>query len=99
MNYRAYWRTLYLNAPDSPGEGAHWYWRWKTTEMCMGLWERREELRARWETNPSRFDHPHQTTVVTFNATPLRCITAQVCYDCLWTSRDLRAHHPSVPAR
>ncbi len=34
--YRQYWRVLYPEYAE-PKSTAHWYGKWKTAEMCMGL--------------------------------------------------------------
>ncbi|WP_156685603.1 hypothetical protein [Mycobacterium sp. Marseille-P9652] len=93
--YRHYWRVLYPRFAD-PGSTAHWYGKWKTTEMCMGLFAERQQARHEWiATGPRRGrDESHVTTVVTHHASPVRSLTVRICLTCLWVSRDLNAKHP-----
>jgi hypothetical protein len=48
--HRHYWRVLY---PEHAGAGstAHWYGKWKTAEMCMGLFGERQQARHEWIAN------------------------------------------------
>jgi hypothetical protein len=45
--YRHYWRVLYPKFAD-PKSTAHWYGRWKTAGMCMGLFDERQQARHKW---------------------------------------------------
>jgi hypothetical protein len=93
--YRHYWRALHPSdaAPDST---VFWYRRWKTAEMCMGLWGERQRLRHEWICEGPRRGRTeaHATAVVTYHASPVRSKTATVCLGCLWISNDLDAKHP-----
>ena len=42
--YRHYWRVLYPEYAE-PKSTAHWYGKWKTAEMCMGLFDERQRAR------------------------------------------------------
>ncbi len=45
--YRHYWRVLYPVYAD-PNSKAHWYPKWKTSEMCRGLFGARQQARHEW---------------------------------------------------
>ena len=93
--YRHYWRVLYPQFSNS-GSMVHWLGKWKTTEMCMGLFGERQQARHRWiATGPRRGrEEAHATAVVTYHASPVRSITVKVCLSCLWISRNLDEVHP-----
>lgn len=93
--YRHYWRVLYPQFTN-PGSTAHWLGKWKTAEMCMGLFGERQQARHEWiATGPRRGrEESHVTEVVTHRASPVRSLTAKVCLGCLWVSRDLDEEHP-----
>ena len=42
--YRDYWRMLYPEYAE-PKSTAHWYGKWKTAEMCIGLFDERQQAR------------------------------------------------------
>jgi len=89
-----YWHVLHPSqaAADST---RHWYGKWKTREECTGLWEKRESLRAWYES--TNFGWPkdaHANALATYRSSPVRSLTAKVCLGCLWVSRDLDAQHP-----
>ena len=88
--WRTYWRVLY---PEWAHGQGHWYGKWKTSEMCMGLYDARQSARFEWPRNAQGEPVPHPTAVVTFHASSVRSITAKVCLQCLWVSRDLNAPH------
>ena len=75
---------------------AHWYGKWKTTEVCMGLFNERQQARHEWIANRPRRrpEEAHATAVVTYDASPVRSLTAKVCLACLWISRHLDEGHP-----
>ncbi len=86
--WRAYWHVLF------PGyETGHWYARWKTSEMCIGLFHERQAARQEWFRNRQGQDFVHPTAVVTYDASPVRSMTAKVCLQCLWVSTDPNAEH------
>jgi hypothetical protein len=91
---RHYWRVLYPEYA-SPDSTAHWYGKWKTAEMCMGLFGERQQARHEWiATGPRRGrEEAHATAVVTYHASPVRSRTVKVCLTCLWISPDLDAEH------
>jgi hypothetical protein len=93
--YRHYWRVLYPEYAG-PESTAHWYGKWKTSEMCVGLFDERQQARHEWiATGPRRgCDESHVTAVVTHHASPARSLTVKVCLSCLWVSRNLDAEHP-----
>lgn len=93
--YRHYWHVLYPEYSEA-GSTVHWYGRWKTTEMCMGLFGERQQARHAWiATGPRRGrEGSHVTAVVTHHAPPVRSLTAKVCLSCLWISRNLEEEHP-----
>ena len=92
--YRYYWRALYPKYAD-PQSQAHWYAKWKTSEMCMGLFGERQRARHEWiASGPRRGrQEAHATAVVTYHASPVRSQTVKVCLVCLWISADLDAEH------
>ena len=45
--YWQYRRVLYPEYAD-PKSTAHWYGKWKTAEMCMGLFDQRQQARHDW---------------------------------------------------
>jgi len=92
--YRYYWRVLYPEYGD-PASKAHWYAKWKTSEMCMGLFGARQRARHEWiASGPRRGrQEAHETAVVTYHASPVRSRTVKVCLVCLWISADLDAAH------
>jgi hypothetical protein len=49
--YRHYWRVLYPEYAE-PKSTAHWYGKWKTGEMCMGLFGERQQARHEWIAKP-----------------------------------------------
>ena len=71
--YRHYWRGLYPQYGD-PKSTAHWYAKWKTAEMCMGLFGERQRLRHEWIASGPRRGHvvAHQTAIITHHASPVR---------------------------
>lgn len=93
--YEHYWRVLYP-AYANPESMAHWYGRWKTAGMCMGLFDERQQARHEWiASGPRRGrEESHETAVVTYHASPVRSLTVKVCLSCLWVSRDLNEEHP-----
>ena len=95
--HRHYWRVLY---PEHAGAGstAHWYGKWKTAEMCMGLFGERQQARHEWiASGPRRGrEEAHATAVVTYHASPVRSLTVKVCLSCLWISRNLDEEHPGI---
>jgi hypothetical protein len=95
--YRRYWRVLYPEHAE-PNSTAHWYSKWKTSEMCMGLFSERQQARHRWIGNGPRRgrEEAHPTAVVTYHASPVRSLTVKVCLTCLWISRDLEEEHPGI---
>jgi hypothetical protein len=92
--YRNYWRILYPEYGD-PESQVHWYAKWKTSEMAMGLFGARQQARHEWiASGPRRGrEEAHATAVVTFHASPVRSRTVKVCLVCLWVSADLGAQH------
>jgi hypothetical protein len=92
--YRHYWRVLYPEYAD-PKSKSHWYGKWKTSEMCMGLFGERQLARHEWiAIGPRRGrDEAHATAVVTYHASPVRSRTVKVCFGCLWISADLDGEH------
>lgn len=92
--YRHYWRVLYPEYGD-PESKAHWYAKWKTSEMAMGLFGERQQARHEWiASGPRRGrEDAHATAVVTHHASPARSRTVKVCLSCLWISADLDAEH------
>lgn len=72
----------------------HWYATWKTAEMCMGLFDERQQARHEWiASGPRRGrEEAHATAVVT-HVSPVRSRTVKVCLTCLWVSADLDAEH------
>lgn len=92
--YRHYWLVLYPEYAD-PKAKSHWYPKWKTTEMCMGLFGERQRARHEWiASGPRRGrEEAHATAVVTYHASPVRSQTVKVCLVCLWVSADLDAEH------
>lgn len=93
--HRHYWRVLYPEYSD-PRFSAHWLGKWKTAEMCMGLFGERQKARHRWIANGPRRGRKdtHVTATVTYQASPVRSLTAKVCLSCLWVSRNLDQDHP-----
>jgi hypothetical protein len=93
--WRHYWRVLYPEFAD-PESTAHWYGKWKTEGMCMGLFDERQQARHEWiATGPRRGrEEGHATAVITYHASPVRSRTVKVCLGCLWISSDLDAEHP-----
>ncbi len=65
----------------------------------MGLFNKRQSARQEWFRNRQGRAFVHPTTVVTYHATPARSLTAKVCLQCLWVSRDLEANHESPEAQ
>jgi hypothetical protein len=57
--YRHYWRALYPEYAE-PKSTAHWYPRWKAAEMCMGLFDERQQAR------PFRITAPDGVPVTRF---------------------------------
>lgn len=93
--HRHYWQVLYPGFAE-PGSTAHWYGKWKTATMCMGLFGERQQARHDWiATGPRRGrEESHVTAVVTHHASPVRSLTAKVCLSCLWVSENLDEEHP-----
>jgi hypothetical protein len=95
--HRHYWRVLY---PEYAGAGsaAHYYGRWKTAEMCLGLFGERQQARHEWIANGPRRgrEEAHATAVVTYHASPVRSLTVKVCLSCFWVSSDLDEEHPAI---
>lgn len=93
--YREYWRVLYPQFAN-PGSAAHWYGKWKTSTMCMGLFAERQQARHEWiATGPREGrEESHVTAVVTHHASPVRSLTVKACLACLWISRNLEEEHP-----
>ena len=96
--YRYYWRVLYPEYGD-PKSKAHWYAKWKTSEMAMGLFGARQRARHAWIASGPRHgrEEAHSTAVVTYHASPVRSRTVKVCLGCLWISADLKAEHVLCP--
>ncbi|MCV7441248.1 hypothetical protein H7K33_03325 [Mycobacterium paraense] len=92
--YRHYWRALYPEYA-STGSTAHWYGKWKTSMMCMGLFGERQQARHEWiATGPRRGrEDSHVTVVVTHHASSVRSLTVKACLTCPWVSRDLDEEH------
>ena len=92
--YRYYWRVLYPEYAD-PVSQVHWYAKWKTSEMALGIFEARQRARHEWiASGPCRGrEEAHATAVVTYDASPVRSRTVKVCLVCLWISADLDAEH------
>lgn len=92
--HRRYWRVLYPEYAD-PKSTAHWYAKWKTSEMAMGLFGERQRARHEWIANGPRHGRgeAHATAVVTYHASPVRSRTVKVCLSCLWVSADLNDEH------
>ncbi|MGO9152170.1 hypothetical protein [Mycobacterium sp.] len=95
--YRDYWRVLYPEYAEPQSTG-HWYGKWKTAAMCMGLYDERQQARHEWiATGPRRGrEESHATTAVTHHASPVRSLTVKVCLSCLWVSRNLDEEHPGI---
>jgi hypothetical protein len=93
--YRRYWLALYPEYAD-PRSRPHWYGKWKTAEMCMGLFGERQQARHEWIAIGPRLgrEESHVTAVVTHHASPVRSLTAKVCLSCLWISRIFDEEHP-----
>ena len=93
--YRHYWRVLYPEYAE-PQSTAYWYGKWKTAEMCIGLFDERQQARHKWIANGPRRgrEESHATAVVTYHASPVRSLTVKVCLSCLWVSRNLDEEHP-----
>lgn len=92
--HRHYWRVLYPEWAN-PDSTRHWLGKWKTAEMCMGLFEERQRARHEWiAAGPRRGrSESHATAIVTYHASPVRWRTVRVCLTCLWISGDLDAEH------
>lgn len=92
--YRHYWRVLYPEYAD-PESQTHWYAKWKTSEVCMGLFGARQHARHEWIASGPRRGRleAHATAVVTYHASAVRSRTVKVCLSCLWISADLDAEH------
>jgi hypothetical protein len=95
--YRHYWRVLYPEYAE-PKSTAHWYGSWKTAQMCMGLFDERQQARHEWIADGPRRgrEEAHATAVVTYHASPVRSLTVKVCLSCLWISRNLNEGHPGI---
>jgi hypothetical protein len=93
--YREYWRVLYPEFSD-PESTAFWYGKWKSAEMCMGLFGERQQARHKWIARGPRRgrEESHETAIVTYHASPVRSSTVKVCLSCLWISRNLDERHP-----
>jgi hypothetical protein len=87
---QSYWRQLYPSyaAGDSV---AFWLGKQKTLENCIALWEERERVRLAGEVPLTSAEHT--TAVITARASPVRSVTARVCMNCTWVSRELDAAH------
>ena len=92
--YRHYWRVLYPRFADP--STAHWLGKWKTLEMCMGLFAARQRARHALIRKGEWLKDAHSTAVVTFHASPVRAQTAKVCLSCLWITGDVDAEHPDL---
>ncbi len=92
--YRHYWRALYPEYAD-PESRAHWYAKWKTSEMCMGLFGARQRARYEWIASGPRSgrEESHATAVVIHRPSPVRSQTVKLCLVCLFISADLGAEH------
>jgi hypothetical protein len=92
--YRYYWRVLYPEYAARESQ-VHWYAKWKTSEMAMGLFGERQRARHEWiVTGPRRGrEESHVTAVVIHHASPVRSQTVKVCFSCLWISTDVDAGH------
>jgi hypothetical protein len=92
--YRHYWRVLYPEYAE-PQSTAYWYGKWKTVEMCIGLFDERQQARHKWiASGPRRGrEESHATAVVTYHASPVRSLTVKVCLSCHWVSRNLDEEH------
>lgn len=92
--YRSYWQVLYPQFAN-PDSASHWYGKWKTAEMCMGLFAERQQARHEWIATGPRRGHAeaHATAVVTHRASPVRSLTAKVCLGCIWVSGDIDEEH------
>ena len=87
--WQTYHRVLY---PEYARGQRHWYGKWKTSEMCMGLFGTAGcPSGVVPESAGTRLCHP--TAVVTYHASPVRSMTVKVCLQCLWVSGDLSAEH------
>jgi hypothetical protein len=95
--WRQYRRVLYPEYAG-PNSTAHWYPKWKTGEMCIGLFDERQRARHEWiASGPRRGrEEAHATAVVTYHASPVRSLTVKVCLSCLWISRNLDEKHPGI---
>ena len=89
--YRHYWRVLYPECAE-PKSTAHWYGKWKTAGMCMGLFGERQQARHEWiATGPRRGrEEAHATAVVTYHASPVWSLTVKVCLELPVDFEDLR---------
>jgi hypothetical protein len=69
--YQHYWHELYPEYAD-PESTAHWYGRWKTAGMCMGLFDERQQARHEWIANGPRrgCEEALAPAVVTYYASP-----------------------------
>ena len=65
--YRQYWRVLYPEFSD-PKSTAYWYGKWKTAEMCMGLFDERQQARHQWIA-----DGPRRGPSWVVNVGPMAC--------------------------
>src|ERR1700742_935251 len=85
--YRYYWRVLYPQYTEREPQ-VHWYAKWKTSEMAMGLFGARQQARHEWiASGPRRGrNEAHATAVVTHHASPVRSRTVKVYLSCLWIS-------------
>lgn len=88
--WQTYHRVLY---PEYAQGQRHWYGKWKTSEMCMGLFGERQAARMEWFRNRQGRDFAHPTAIVTYHASPVRSMTVKVCLQCLWVSLNLGAKH------
>jgi hypothetical protein len=95
--WRQYRRVLYPEYAET-NSTAHWSGKWKTGEMCIGLFDERQQARHEWiASGPRRGrEEAHATAIVTHHASPVRALTAKVCLSCLWISRDLEEEHPAT---
>ena len=95
--YRHYWRVLYPGVRRTRVEVAL-VPEVKAAEMCMGLFDERQQARHEWIANGPRrgSEEAHPTAVVTYHASPVRSLTVKACLTCLWISRNLDAEHPGI---
>ena len=70
--YRQYWRVLYPEYAE-PKSTAHWYGKWKTAEMCIGLFDERQQARHKWIASGPRRGREEPTRLRSSPTTHRRC--------------------------